>query len=260
MMTTPDLAKLTATLPESAIEWRLQQCGEKNGRIWAMVIPYADARYLQGVLDAACGPQNWKDEYEPGPDGGVKCKLSIRFEGEWVTKENGAENTDIEGVKGGYTTAFRRACVNWNVAGIRALYDVGDLWADVKEGGRFQGKTKTGARFNWSPPKLSLPSSPAGASGATGSAPRGQQGLAAGESRSGQNTTPSKGLTLDQRLSKALDILGHEGDARWVAITAAAGREPAVDRPYTDDEKKHALDVLAKQYRAQQAQNGEVRA
>lgn len=113
---TIDLDKLTATLPESAIEWRVQSSGKGKKGIWARVVPYADARYLMGVLDDACGPDGWRDEYRAGPDGGVLCRLSLRFGDEWIAKEDVAENTDIEAIKGGATDAFKRACVKWNVS------------------------------------------------------------------------------------------------------------------------------------------------
>lgn len=150
---------LTTTLPESAIEWRIQTQGAKNGKPWAMVVPYADARYLMTVLDAAVGPENWSDEYDAGPDGGVRCTLRLRIDGDWISKQDVAENTQVEAIKGGVTDAFKRACVKWNVANIRSLYGIGDCWAIFTEGGKFSTKID-GKRYNWNPPKLDLPGRP----------------------------------------------------------------------------------------------------
>lgn len=203
---TINIEKLTATLPESAIEWRVQSGGfKKDKSLWALVVPYADARYLQGVLDEVCGPANWQDEYSAGPDGGVKCRLSIRFGDEWVAKENGAPNTDIEAIKGGYTAAFRRVCVNWNIAGIRCLYDVGDLFANIRDNGRLEGSCKPKGSdrreyFKYDPPRLGLPSSPAGQSAATGSGQRGPQRSAEGAKASAPSTTRSTPGLLAQTL------------------------------------------------------------
>ena len=148
-------ALLTTTLPLDAIEWRIQTQGSGAKGPWALVVPYADARYLMSVLDAACGPENWKDSYEEGPQGGVKCCLSIRTGGEWVTKEDVAENTQVEAIKGGVTDAFKRACVKWNVANIRSLYGVGECWADFTANGKF--KTKIDGKYvKWNPPVLDL--------------------------------------------------------------------------------------------------------
>lgn len=150
---------LTTTLPLDAIEWRIQTQGlTKAGKPWAMVVPYADARYLMSVLDAACGPENWRDSYEEGPQGGVKCCLSIRTGGDWVTKEDVAENTQVEAIKGGVTDAFKRACVKWNVANVRSLYGVGECWAEFHAQGRFTTKLE-GERRKWNPPVLDLPAS-----------------------------------------------------------------------------------------------------
>jgi len=40
------------------------------------------------------------DEYSPGPAGGVKCKLSLYIDGQWYAKEDGADNSDVEAIKG----------------------------------------------------------------------------------------------------------------------------------------------------------------
>lgn len=230
---TIDLVKLTATLPESAIEWRVQASGMNGNKPWARVVPYADARYLQGVLDDACGPENWRDEYAAGPCGGVLCRLSLRFNGEWVTKEDVAENTDIEAIKGGATDAFKRACVKWNVANIRCLYNLGETWADFTSSGRFRDKPKGAQDFMaWNPPKIALPSS----------APKDPPKT---------STTRRSPLTIDQRISGALDSLGITGETvRWHAVARAAGVDPSSDEPLTDEQKAVALKDLVKQWKA----------
>lgn len=148
---------LVSTMPASAIEWRIQTQGKtRQGKPWAMVVPYADARYLMGLLDAACGPDGWYDEYEEGPNGGVLCKLYLNFDGVWICKQDVAENTQVEAIKGGVTDAFKRACVKFNVGNIRALYGVGECWAQFTDSGRFTTKLE-GDRLKWDPPKLNLP-------------------------------------------------------------------------------------------------------
>ena len=141
------------------IEWRLQQAGEKNGRIWAICVPYVTNRAIQSRLDEVAGPAHWKNEFKPGPGGGVLCGLSVRVGDEWVTKWDGAENTDIEGVKGGLSGAMKRAAVQWGIG--RYLYALDESFATVHEGGRFRGKTKESAKgrndgtsFRWDPPVL----------------------------------------------------------------------------------------------------------
>lgn len=134
------------------IEWRLQQAGEKNGRVWAMCVPFITNRAIQSRLDEVVGPGNWKNEFRPGPDGGVMCGLSVRVGDEWVTKWDGAENTDIEGVKGGLSGAMKRAAVQWGIG--RYLYALDETFAQVSENGSLRGKTKDGKPFRWDPPQL----------------------------------------------------------------------------------------------------------
>lgn len=135
-----------------AIEWRIQQAGEKHGRTWAICVPYVTNRAIQVRLDEVAGPENWRNEFRPGPDGGVMCGLSIRVGGEWVTKWDGAENTDVEGVKGGLSGAMKRAAVQWGIG--RYLYALDETFAHIHENGRFRGKTREGGSFRWDPPRL----------------------------------------------------------------------------------------------------------
>lgn len=138
--------------PAEEIEWRLQQAGEKNGRVWAICVPYVTNRAIQSRLDEVVGPGNWKNEFRPGPDGGVMCGLSVRVGEEWVTKWDGAENTDIEGVKGGLSGAMKRSAVQWGIG--RYLYGLDETFAQVSDTGSLRGKTKDGKPFRWDPPQL----------------------------------------------------------------------------------------------------------
>jgi hypothetical protein len=163
-----DFKALQNFFDPAAIEWRIQQAGEKNGRVWAICVPYVTNRAIQGRLDEVVGPENWSNEFRPGPDGGVMCGLSIHVGDQWVTKWDGAENTDVEGVKGGLSGAMKRAAVQWGIG--RYLYTLDETFAHVHEGGRFRGKTRDGASFRWDPPQLPrevLPEAPAAARSAT---------------------------------------------------------------------------------------------
>ena len=66
-------------LPFSAedIEWRVQRSGMKDGRPWAMVLAYVTNRAIQDRLDYVLGAENWRNQFEAGPDGGIVCGLSI---------------------------------------------------------------------------------------------------------------------------------------------------------------------------------------
>ena len=157
MTSVTELARLRDPFAPGDIEWRVQQAGEKNGRPWARVLAYVTNRAIMERLDETVGPENWRNEYHPGPAGGVVCGLSVRVtrpDGgwDWVTKWDGAENTDVEPVKGGLSNAMKRAAVQWGIG--RYLYDLDEGWARVHDGGAHSARTKDGTWFKWDPPTL----------------------------------------------------------------------------------------------------------
>lgn len=103
------------------IEWRVQSAGRTaQGKLWALIIPYVDNRAIQERLDNVCGTENWRNEYTYPTDRAILCGISIKVEDEWLTKWDGAEETNIEAVKGGLSSAMKRAAVQWGIG--RYLY------------------------------------------------------------------------------------------------------------------------------------------
>lgn len=153
---------LAEPFPANEIEWRIAQAGKNDSGIWAKVLAYVSNRAIQHRLDDVLTPAGWRNEFIAGPQGGVLCGLSLRVNGEWVTKWDGADNTDIEAIKGGLSDAMKRAAVQWGIG--RYLYDLEDGWAEVlkarADGAKYanckikhQGKEEY-ASFYWRPPKL----------------------------------------------------------------------------------------------------------
>src|ERR1043165_9112137 len=140
-----DLKKLSEPFDPKEIDWRIGQAGARDGKPWAKVLAYIDARAVMDRLDEVVGPGNWKDRYWREGTGEM-CGLSIRVNGEWVEKVDGAEETDIEGFKGGISKALVRAGVKWGIG--RYLYNLGDGWATIVDsktkGARWQPKDKNG--------------------------------------------------------------------------------------------------------------------
>jgi hypothetical protein len=146
-------AQLARPFPAHDIEWRVQSSGTKtDGTPWAKVLAYVTARGIMERLDLVLGIGGWADAYTVGPGGGVVCRLSCKIDGEWVTKEDGAENTDVEAVKGGLSSALKRAAVKFGVG--RYLYRLEEGWAVISDRGEYSAKTKEGNWFRWSPPAL----------------------------------------------------------------------------------------------------------
>jgi hypothetical protein len=138
--------------PARDLEFRVQQAGKKGDRVWALVVPYVTNRAIMQRLDDVCGPENWRNEFKAGPDGGVLCGIAIRVGEEWVTKWDGAENTDVEPVKGGISSAMKRAAVQWGLG--RILYQLDEMFANVHPNGAHRGKTRDGDTFRWDAPEL----------------------------------------------------------------------------------------------------------
>ena len=121
--------QLAAHFPLDELVWRVQQAGKTgDGKIYAKVIPYVDARAIQERLDTLFTIGGWRDSYEQCK-GGTICHLSLKLSGEWITKMDGSPETDIESFKGGCSKALVRAAVKFGIG--RYLYDASDVWADV---------------------------------------------------------------------------------------------------------------------------------
>ena len=148
-----NLQDLKKPLPPDAIEWRISQSGVSSNGLWAKAVPYKTARTDMDRLDDVCGPENWQDEYRPGPNGGVICGISIKINGEWVEKWDGADNTNYEGIKGGLSDAFKRAGTKWGIG--RELYQMEEQFVETSperqgDGWNYQSKGKSGTpAFYW---------------------------------------------------------------------------------------------------------------
>ncbi len=128
-----NLRRLQHYFSNADIEWKPVSFTRDKRR--AMAVPYVTNRAIMDRLDQVCGPENWCNQYREGPDGGVLCGLSIRVGDEWITKWDGASNTDIQAVKGGLSASMRRAAVQWGIG--RYLYRLPAQWVSVDEKGRF---------------------------------------------------------------------------------------------------------------------------
>jgi hypothetical protein len=125
---TLDLEALRAPFPGNAIHWRAQTMNREGTS--AMALAYIDARDVQERLDEVCGPANWQDSYAETPKGRLICTLQIRIDGEWISKSDGAGDTDVEGDKGAISDSLKRAAVKWGVG--RYLYDFEPIWAECE--------------------------------------------------------------------------------------------------------------------------------
>ena len=145
--------RLQAPFAEADYEWRVQSEVSKGAKV--RVLCYVTARAIQDRLDNTVGPFGWRVAYRAGPDGGVVCELSIRDPDtkEWVSKEDGAENTDIAAVKGGISGAMKRAGVAWGIG--RLLYGLTGSCVPLQDRGEHYHKRKAdGVARYWNAPRL----------------------------------------------------------------------------------------------------------
>ena len=139
------------------LDWRVSRGGLSNGKPWARVVVYLTSRAVQERLDEVCGPERWQNVFEKGPDKGVLCGISIRVGNEWVTKWDGAENTNIHAVKGGLSDSMKRAAIQWGIG--RYLYNIHEGFAEfteTKHSARYSTTIAKGNKtyFHWNPPPL----------------------------------------------------------------------------------------------------------
>jgi hypothetical protein len=132
------VSALSVPFSANDVAWRIQHTNSEKTR--GLVVPYIKSRAIQARLDSVVGPYNWRSEYKPwhSVEGKASqlCGIAVYCEerGEWIQKWDGAENTDIEPVKGGISDAFKRAAVVWGIG--RYLYGLDALWVDVEVKGK----------------------------------------------------------------------------------------------------------------------------
>ena len=82
------------------------------------------------------------------------CHLSCKIDGEWITKCDGSDQTDIEAVKGGISGAIKRSAVLWGIG--RYLYNLDADFAIIHDKGKHYqaGKKESYPAFRWDAPEL----------------------------------------------------------------------------------------------------------
>jgi hypothetical protein len=118
----------------SDVEWKIQVTNAEKTS--GMAVPYIASRAIQTRLDTVVGPLNWRNYFAEWHGTAQLCGISIYCDErkEWVTKYDGASNTDIEPIKGGLSNAFKRAAVQWGIG--RFLYSMDAIWVDVEQRGK----------------------------------------------------------------------------------------------------------------------------
>ena len=139
---------LRRPFPLKDIQWKPCSMGERQGGApWVQVLAYLNARALENFLDATFGVMGWSDEYTVYPQG-IICKLSVLHDGTWISKSNGAPETDIEAFKGGCSSALKRVCAS-GYGITRYLYYLGNTYAPIAQKERPSGTAKELEAKGW---------------------------------------------------------------------------------------------------------------
>lgn len=97
---------------------------------------YITNRAVQQRLDDTCV---WRNSFHGDPRDSlgksILCTIEILIQNNagdlvWISRTDGAGNSDIEAVKGGLSDSMRRAAVQWGIG--RYLYEVEGVWSPMK--------------------------------------------------------------------------------------------------------------------------------
>lgn len=124
------LGELSKPFDPSLVSWRVGSttADKKKG----IALAYLDARDVMERLDEVCGT-GWQCRYSHVGER-TCCEISINVDGAWLTRSNGAGDTDVEAEKGAFSDAFKRAAVLWGVG--RYLYGLQSPWVELEPAGK----------------------------------------------------------------------------------------------------------------------------
>lgn len=128
------MKKLQEPFNPEDIEWRIGSTTKDKTR--GLALAYVTNRAIQNRLDEVVGPFNWKNEYKEWKGNSQLCGISIWDDEkkEWITKWDGASDTDFEATKGGLSDSMKRAAYQWGIG--RYLYKLPAVWVPIKQVGK----------------------------------------------------------------------------------------------------------------------------
>lgn len=121
------LEQLKRPFPVKSISWRVGATSKDKTK--GIALAYIDARDVMARLDDVFG-MNWQCKYSHA-DNKTICEISVLIQGEWITRANGAGDSDIEAEKGAISDAFKRAAVMFGIG--RYLYQLPNVWVALDE-------------------------------------------------------------------------------------------------------------------------------
>lgn len=140
---------LQAPFHPDDIEWRV---GATNAdKTKGIALAYVTNRAIQNRLDEIFGPFGWKNEFREWKEQSQLCGISIKFGDEWITKWDGADDSNTEATKGGLSDAMKRAGYQWGIG--RYLYKLENMWVPIKPQGKSYALVYEPKLPNWALPE-----------------------------------------------------------------------------------------------------------
>ena len=98
----------------------------------ALAVAFVDSRAIMHRLDTVFGIAGWQDSYQLVAGGSVVCTLSVRIDGEWISKTDvgsPSEQPDPgDKLKAAFADSLKRAAVKIGIG--RYLYRLTSQWVD----------------------------------------------------------------------------------------------------------------------------------
>lgn len=143
--------RLAEPFPSADIEWRVGATNDRDNPTKGIALAYITNRAVQQRLDDVMGIDNWRNEYLRWGANSTLCGLSLRINGEWVTKWDGADDSEMEAVKGGLSDSMKRSAYQWGIG--RYLYNLDNVWVPVEKRGRTAVMKETPRLPDWALPE-----------------------------------------------------------------------------------------------------------
>ncbi|MDF2857844.1 MAG: ddrA [Neobacillus sp.] len=141
--------QLKNPFPPDDIEWRVGSTTSDKSK--GLALAYITNRAIQNRLDEVFGVFGWRNEFKEWKGVSQLCGISVKFEGEWITKWDGADDSATEAVKGGLSDSMKRAAYQWGIG--RYLYKLPQKWVKLKPAGKSFAIDETIQLPKWALPK-----------------------------------------------------------------------------------------------------------
>jgi hypothetical protein len=223
--------RLAEPFPIDDIEFRIGSTSGGRG----LLLPYITNRAIMDRLDEVFGLEGWQDDFERwGTEKGNICRIKVRLnaESEWITKTDGADDSDMEAFKGGLSNAEKRTGVKLGIG--RYLYLLPKWWVALD--GKYPAKGEED-RIRKQFPAWALPKG-------SGKPPQTIQRSNNGTKTTGEESPSTKDTPPEERpLTKTARLEVHKKLQSWYN---ESGYNPPLD-DYDTVTKVHLLAATGKQ-------------